>query len=305
MKKTGAKYLTIKRVGIVFLTLFVFLICFPTGTWAKKKTVDIIVFTGQSNMMGHGNADEAPKLKKNAGYAYLPVTGKGRLSELWEPFGKDEHEGDFCNIYGDENLVTGSMVTAFVNAYYTQTGTPVVAVPAGLNGSGSLMWKTKHYKAVARRVNAAKKAAKKKFKIGHVYMVWLQGESDATAMQRNEDGTCESGMTEAKYISNVKGMFKKVKNKAKVSKCFVIRIPSYYGDNKDPYGTSWNTYFKKIQKAQTNLCKDKNFVMVYSKTPSLGKSYMQQDYLHINQQGLNKIGKGAGKAAGKFALKDK
>ena len=295
-----------RTLTVFFLTTVFLMLFMPQEVWAKKKKIDIIVFAGQSNMMGHGNAEEAPSLRKNAGFAYLPVTGRGKLSPLTEPFGRDEHDGYFMNIYMDENYATGSMVTAFVNAYYAQTKTPVLAVPASMLGTGSQSWAARRYKGVVNRVKAAGKAAKKAgYKVDHVYMVWMQGESDATAMQREEDGTCESGMDEDVYIKNVKTMYKKIKKQAKTDKCFVIRIPSYYGEMKDPYGANWNVYFKKIQKAQTRLCNENDdFVMIYSKTPSMGAGYMQEDFLHINQQGLNRIGKTAGKNAGKYVKKN-
>ncbi len=302
MKRT----ITQRTITVFFLATVFLMILMPQDVWAKKKKIDIIVFAGQSNMMGHGDAEKAPALKKNAGYAYLPVTGKGKLSPLTEPFGRDESDGYFMNFYMGENYATGSMVTAFVNAYYSQTKTPVLAVPASMLGTGSQSWSSRRYKGVVNRTKAAKAAAKKAgYSVRHIYMVWLQGESDATAMQREADGTNESGMNADVYIKNVKSMYKKIKKQAKTEKCFVIRIPSYYGDMKDPYGTGWNTYFKKIQKAQTRLCdENQDFVMIYSKTPSMGAGYMQEDRLHITQQGLNRIGNAAGKNAGKYAKKN-
>ena len=296
-----------RLAGTFALVLMGALLLNPLQVWAKKKKIDIIVFAGQSNMMGHGMAEEAPQLREKAGFAYNPVTGKGRLSDLAEPFAQGENDGYFSNIYGGDIFATGSMVTSFVNAYYAKTKTPVLAVPASMLGTGSQLWADKIHIGVVKRTWAAKSAAKKAgYSVSHVYMVFLQGESDATAMQRNEDGTCESGMTEEVYIRNIKKMFKKVKKKAKVSKCMVIQIPSYLGENKDPYGTSWNQYFRKIQKAQKSLCKNNNdFVMICTKAPSLKESYFREDMIHLNQNGLNLIGTIAGRNAGKYAKKDK
>ena len=179
----------------------------------------------------------------------------------------------------------------------------MLAVPAAMMGTGSSSWATSRYKGIVNRTNAAKKAAKKAgYTVDNTYLVWLQGESDALAMQRNPDGSCDSNMSEKTHIKNVKKMYDNVAKKTDVSACFVIVIPSYYGPETDPYGVKWSTYYKKIQTAQIKLCKtyDEDFFMAYKKTPSLPASYFHSDHMHLTQAGLNKVGAAAGKAAGTY-----
>nr|MBQ8253072.1 Ig-like domain-containing protein [Lachnospiraceae bacterium] len=249
-----------------------------------QKTVDIIVFAGQSNMTGVGNAFSAPKLTHGAGYAYNYVTARKKFTVLKEPFGFGQDDSYFYN--GD--YCRGSMVTAFVNAYYQQTKTPVIAVPASCVGSGSVSWKDTRYKGVTKRLNAAVKLVKKKkMKVGHVYLVWMQGENDAFA-----------DMSASMHKENLQSMYKKIKKKTPVEQCLIISIANYT----KPNDFDLTKKFKRIQNAQKALCKSSNdFTLISTKATKLSDAYFQEDGLHIIQQGLNTIGKSAGRAAGKYA----
>ena len=90
------------------------------------KTVDLFMFMGQSNMAGRGIVTEkypekAPSLTKGAGYEFRAVSDPNQLYPISEPFGHNENHN---NGIDDKNLKTGSMVTAFTNAYYKNTGIP-------------------------------------------------------------------------------------------------------------------------------------------------------------------------------------
>ncbi len=247
-----------------------------------RSTIDIFVFCGQSNMTGVGNAASAPKLKQGAGYAFNYITDRKNLTTIKEPFGYGQDDSYFAN--GD--YCRGSMVTAFANAYYKQTNTPIIAVPASCVGSGSVSWKDTRYKGVIQRVNAAVKLAKKKgLTIGHVYMVWMQGENDAFA-----------DMTASMHKKNLTDMVKKIMRKTPVEKCMVISIANYTLD------ADIAKNFKRIQKAQKSLCNsNKNFIMISTKATTLSASNFREDGIHILQGGLNKIGTDAGRKAGAYA----
>lgn len=100
------------------------------------KTVDLFMFMGQSNMAGRGivtpeHPEPAPEPLPNAGYEYRAVSDPGKLVPISEPFGRAENRRGGID---DGDMKTGSMVTAFVNAYYTRTGVPVVGVSASKGG---------------------------------------------------------------------------------------------------------------------------------------------------------------------------
>lgn len=253
-----------------------------TCTVQVRSVVDVIVFCGQSNMTGVGNCASAPKLTQGAGYAFNYITDRKNFSPIKEPFGKGQDDDYFAN--GD--YCKGSMVTAFANAYYKQTNTPIIAVPASCVGTGSVSWVDFRYKGVIQRVNAAVKLAKKNgLTVGHVYMVWMQGENDAFA-----------DMSASWHKKNLTGMVKKIMRKTPVEKCMVISIANY---TKDPEIAK---NFKRIQKAQKSLCnKNKNFILISTKATTFSEGSFREDGIHILQGGLNKIGTEAGRNAGKYA----
>ncbi len=253
-----------------------------TCTVQVRSAVDVIVFCGQSNMTGVGNKADAPKLTQGAGYAFNYITDRKNLSPIKEPFGKGQDDDYFLN----SDYCRGSMVTAFANAYYKQTNTPIIAVPASCVGTGSVSWVDFRYNGVIRRVNAAVKLAKKKdLTVRHVYMVWMQGENDAFA-----------DMSASMHKKNLTNMVKKVMRKTPVEKCMVISIANY---TKDPEIAK---NFKRIQKAQKSLCNtNDNFLLISTKATTLSEGSFREDGIHILQGGLNKIGTEAGRKAGRYA----
>ena len=178
------------------------------------------------------------------------------------------------------------MVTAFVNAYYQKTKTPVIAVPASAVGTGSVSWADFRYKSVVTRVNAAKKLAQKKgLTVRHMYLIWMQGENDAFA-----------GMSAKQHTSNLKSMYQKIKKKTKMEQCFIIGLPKYYNDPEIANG------YTRIRNAQTRLCKSSSsFTMGSAKAATLSAAYLQGDGLHLTQKALNLIGTDAGRNVGNYA----
>lgn len=248
-----------------------------------KDHVDLIIFSGQSNMMGHGSASKAVTLTEGAAYEYKSVTDKKKLSILKEPFGYGQDSGNLVN----GELCTGSMVSAFCNAYYAQTKTPVVAVAASKLGSGSVGWSTIFYRDVEKRIKQSVKAVKRMgLKIDHCYLVWMHGENDVCA-----------GTSASQYTKRIGGMLKRITKDTAVEKCMLIQTGQYVynigaEDLADP---------AEIFAAQKQICnKYKEVILISSKASRLSKSYYLSDMLHFNQKGLNLIGKEAGRNAGKY-----
>ena len=158
------------------------------------KTVDIIIFGGQSNMQGQSErlsesievegayeykllCDEFVPLKNpvgenircdgSAGITYTPNV---KLSDWWN----GHVLGSAC--YGHTNLVP-----AFCRAYTKKTGREVVAVHTA-KGSTEISWwlpQTVGFDAIVSKGSAAIRKARALAEVGHIYFVWLQGESDA------------------------------------------------------------------------------------------------------------------------------
>ena len=250
-----------------------------------RDTVDLIVFAGQSNMAGAGgNYEQAPVPEKGTAYEYNCATDDERkLLTLREPFGDGTNRAYVLN--GRYVSGNGTLTSAFGIQYYKKTKVPMVGVPAAWGGSTSKTWLNNGLVDISiKRMNQAKKYLKKhKIKIRHIYVVWYQGESDG-----------QNGYSGASFISNMKKIYKMF-NKKGVEKIFMIKIAQQVNKM---------GIMNPIQEAQVKLCKtNKNFLMASTVASTMDKDIGRWyfDVIHINQYGLNVIGKEAGKYVGKYA----
>lgn len=253
-----------------------------------RDSVDLIIFAGQSNMMGHGEAAMAPKVPDGVAYEYKTVTDKRRLNPLKEPFGYKQDSGNLVN----GKYCTGSMVSAFCNAYFKQTNTPVVCVGATKVGSGCIGWSTFFYKDVQKRIKQSVKFLHKKgIKINHCYLVWMQGENDVCA-----------GTDKKTYVTAIGGMLQNMVKKTEVEQVLLIQTGKIVFN----IGAKELADPTEILAAQKRICqKYSGVTLISSKATTLEAEYYRNDFLHINQTGLNLIGKEAGKNAGKYAMASK
>ncbi len=272
------------RIGMTAIFLL-FLVCTGVLQKAERREVDVILFAGQSNMSGLGDASLAPVVPEGVGYEFRAITDPTRLYPLAEPFGENEHNPGMCD---DRGLLerTGSLVSAFVNSYYEQTGTPVVAVSASRGSSKLNTWLKEDglFMDAGKRLDTCLQYLNNEpdYKIRHIYMVWLQGESDTSAKD-----TVES------YMEGVQKLYGNFKILG-VEKCFVIRIG--LDQERDSAGID------HVIEAQTQLCRtSEDFVLVSTQAVTLTERGMMQDRVHYTQEGYNLIGEEAGRNAGIYA----
>lgn len=245
------------------------------------KTMDVILFMGQSNMSGaNGNASEAPDLIEGAGYEYRAITDPDSLHVLSEPFGENEHREGALD---DRELLErrGTLVTAFVNAYYEKTGMPVVAISASRGSASMNSWLNKGLKEDAKeRLEAAKTCLKKeKIRIRHTYMVWFQGEADANLKKTKEE-----------YKADMATLFASMKESG-VEKCFLIQI----GGDRENAGSQ-----DEIMQAQVELCEESEDLILASTLPASLEDMKDEGGVHFTQVALNMIGTDAGTNAGDY-----
>lgn len=247
------------------------------------KEADLILFMGQSNMSGAGgNAEEAPELIKGAGYEYRAITRPEELCALTEPFGEKEHKEDFLD---DRGLIErgGSLVTAFVNAYYRETKERVVAVSASRGSAQISSFNNYLVEDVIERLEGAKQTMMaQRVNIRHIYMVWLQGETDAYVKTSEEQ-----------YIGGMQKLLNTLQPYG-VEKCFVIQIGNaVMGD--EAVDTA------SMQKIQEKLCEtDDNFVLISTLPREISEPPYMEDGIHFTQKGLNFIGEDAGQCMGNY-----
>jgi Carbohydrate esterase, sialic acid-specific acetylesterase len=236
--------------------------------------VDLVMFMGQSNMSGTGESDKAPVVIDGAGYEFRAISDPTKLYPIEEPFGENENNEEGVN---DGDIKTGSLVSSFVNSYYSGSGVPVVAVSASAGGSTLHSWRKDGVLLpdAVNRYNTAKEwLIDNGYTIRHSYMVWLQGESDGNKQTTKEE-----------YITSIKDSVSVMQENG-IEKCFIIRI----GIRTEEPGM-----YDTIIEAQTELCRDnEDFILISTKAVELEHLGLMRDEVHYTQGGLNLIGEEAG-----------
>jgi len=241
---------------------------------ADSKTIDLIMFMGQSNMAGRGTAADSPVVPGGSGYEFRAITDPTKLYNIVEPFGVNENNSSGIN---EPGMKTGSMVSSFVIEYNKLTKRPVVGVSASKGGSSINEWQpgTAYLNDAINRFNAAKTwLTNNGYTIKNKFMVWCQGETDG-----------DNAMSKTDYTTKIKAMIEEMIAQG-IEKCYLVRI----GNHRDN-----PTIYDNIMSAQTELAKTyKNVVLVSTKFASMAVDGLMKDQFHYVQQGYNITGADAG-----------
>lgn len=236
--------------------------------------VDLVLFMGQSNIAGRGNAEEAPGVAEGNGYEFRAVTDPTKLYPVTEPFGVDENKEDGIT----ETIKTGSLVSAFINEYYLITQVPIVAVSASKGGSSIDEWQlgTPYLNDAIERLHAAKEwLGSNGNEIRRVFMVWCQGETDAL-------------MPKSDYVPKLTNMIEEMLSHG-VERCYMIRIGNKEGTD----------LYKSMIQIQTEFCKTYPYATLvstlYAGMTSDKLNLMKDDGIHYTQEGYNRVGVEAGR----------
>ncbi|MDF1962504.1 sialate O-acetylesterase [Priestia megaterium] len=241
---------------------------------ADSKTIDLIMFMGQSNMAGRGTAADSPVVPIGSGYEFRAITDPTKLYNIVEPFGVNENISTGIN---EPGMKTGSMVSSFVIEYNKLTKRPVIGVSASKGGSSINEWQpgTAYLNDAINRFNTAKTwLTNNGYTIKNKFMVWCQGETDG-----------DNAMSKADYTTKIKAMIEEMIAQG-IEKCYLVRI----GNHRDN-----STIYDNIMAAQTELAKTyKNVVLVSTKFASMAADGLMKDQFHYVQQGYNITGAEAG-----------
>ncbi len=220
--------------------------------------------------------DPTPFLEKGAGYEYRAVTRPNRLIPITEPFGREENREDGID---DGDKKTGSMVTAFVNAYYQCSGIPVVGLSASKGGSSILQWQPDrtYFADFKERFCSCKQYLKEEgISVSHTCLLWCQGETDG-----------DRGMTGESYQHYFMQLWKEMKHQG-VKQCFLILIGNYNGSEKISY--------QEIQDAQRRLTEEvPEIILADESFPAMKERGLMKDSFHYYQKAYNEVGTNAGK----------
>ena len=247
----------------------------------RIQSVDLILFMGQSNMAGRGDASLAPEVLPGRGYEYCAVTDPAHLHPLIEPFGRDENDPAGVN---EPGMKTGSLVAAFVNACTAQTGVPIVGVSCSKGGSAIAEWLpgTPYFKdAVCRAEKARRFLQKNGYAIRHSAMVWCQGCTDGDLHTAKDV-----------YKRDTEYAIHAFMAKAGLETCFLIQI----GNQRDE-----PTLYLPIQQAQEELAASSDdIVLVSRKFKTFAAKGLMKDKFHYLQPAYNEVGTEAGRNAAAF-----
>lgn len=247
------------------------------------KNVDMFLFMGQSNMAGRGivtcdHSQGAPALTEGAGYEYRAVSSPGRLYPISEPFGRLENRRGGID---DGDMKTGSMVTAFANAYYEKTGIPIVGVSASKGGSRIDCWQPGGEfldDTLARMKDTSEFLKANHYSIRHRFMLWCQGESDGDIAKPGRQ-----------YREEFECMLNAMM-KAGIEACFLIRIGHYNGSGSQDYS--------EIMAVQDRIAETNQHVVMVSRSFSeMKKRGLMKDDFHYFQEAYNIVGREAGENA--------
>lgn len=245
---------------------------------------DLFLFAGQSNMAGRGVCTArwpqgAPACTPGAGYEYRAVSDPDCLHPLAEPFGADEN--DPAGIF-EPGKKTGSLVAAFVNACYAQTGVPVVGVSASKGGAPIAVWQGRGdllSDALRRLERARRFLAGQGTTVRHCFALWCQGETDG-------DLATPPQAYRAAFLAMLGQLLQ-----AGVEMCFLITIGAYNG----PAGYD----YAPIRQVQLEMAaQDPNLCLVCDDLHTMRGRGLMKDAYHYYQQAYNEVGTAAGTAAG-------
>lgn len=246
----------------------------------NKQLVDLLLFMGQSNMAGRGDASLAPPVSLNAGYEYRAVSQPDCLVPLTEPFGVSEN-----NPQGvwEPGMKTGSMVSAFVNACYEKTQVPVVGISCSKGGSSIREWipGTDYYRDGCHRYRQGIQFLQSAgILLRSQSMVWCQGCTDA-----------DRGMAKTEYKEKTKVLLEGFIDMG-IEQVFLIQIGNHR-DDADRY-----VY---IQEAQKELADEmERVILVSERFKEFAKAGLMKDSFHYCQEGYNLVGTEAGEKTGTY-----
>lgn len=258
---------------------------------APAGTYDLMIFTGQSNMVGRGTAAGTTSYPP-VGMAYTLNYGETNTRPMTNAFKHFEVEAE------------GSMITPFVASYIAETGRKVIAVPCGKDAQFVAAWKD------GQPLNGAAKTAianakvfcdSNNINVGSITFHWNQGERDGKNV-----GSAEQ------YIQEFMEGWNNILDFSAFTRdqydyFFIHRVGCGYYPT-DETG-KWVGYLNvlRAQSAITANARFSDFYKVgYLQLASMKfeNGYMLSDATHFNDAGLEKWGTEAGKIVADAMTKD-
>lgn len=256
--------LTAKAVGTTTLT-----VDGETKTLTvDPAVVDVVLFTGQSNMVGRETSKYTVDIPAGQAYEYKYLGG-GSLTEVKNPVGET---------FGEVEVSSGSSIVPQFCADYVRSGRKIVAVHLA-RGGRSINYFTSNggaiYKDITQKYGACIEylTNSENFTVGHKFYVMYQGESDTN-----------NNMTAAAYTTRYMSFHSGLKKKFGFE--FGAMIAN--GRNSDPVN---HEGIKRIEEAKEAICKDNDDIIMADVSPynwyiAGDYSNIRSDLIHLNAEGL-------------------
>lgn len=236
--------------------------------------MDILLFGGQSNM--HGQTEACPEKIPVDGaleYRFLQNT----LIPLCHPVGEN-----IGNLLEGADQGRGSLIPDFCREYIEKSGKKVTAVPVAYGATTISQWlpedsKGAHYMLLRKAKDAIRAVKERGESVEKIYMIWLQGESDAIASTDAET-----------YKARVRRFRDILVKEVGIDDFCFIRVGKFVGDERDLV----------IIRAQEELSHEDGFDMITRVTgvctQDTAKYINPSASGHYNNAAMELIGKSAG-----------
>ena len=243
---------------------------------------DLFLFAGQSNMAGRGITcprfpETAPMVSPEAGAEFRAISDPHRLYPITEPFGVMENNPQ--GIY-EPGMKTGSLVSSFVQTYFTRTQTPVLGVSASKGGSSILEWLpgTPYFQDLCERYQRCMSyIAAHNIGICSRYLLWCQGETDG-----------DHGMSGDEYIRHFSEFWTALRAQG-ITHCYLIQIGHF-----NPYLAGPEAEFHDytgIMAAQHSIAERfPDVTLVSEKFETMLRRGLMKDAFHYYQAAYNEVG---------------
>ncbi len=253
------------------------------------NSIDIIVFSGQSNMQGQTETLLSNDPVENA-FEYLFLSDSKKC--LADPVGENirydgsggyppfEKNGDLSNWLSDHALGAScfgntNLVPSFCRAYINGSDRHVLAVHCAKGSTTISQWLfgTRNYEVMLKKVLSAKRHIEKEYSVRKIFFVWLQGESDAL-----------EGRSKEYYKERLTKLNSSLKSDIGIDRFGIIRVGHFTNDKRDD----------EIINAQSEICKENgDFLMLTEAAANMSKDpFYINPYAegHFNAKGLERLG---------------
>ncbi len=258
--------------------------------------IDIIIFSGQSNMQGQ---TESRPLTRPVPNAYEYLLRANECVPLNHPIGESFGDsGENLALLSCAHAKNGSLVPACCRAF-VKNRDRVVAIHVAQGATTISEWQpeTERFKLAMTKIKKGIDEVKRMGEIGHIYLVWLQGESDA--IYRVDRQT---------YLQKLITLKNAIKAEIPLEKFGIIRVGYFVSVCTWLEDDTMDVRIARdeaIMAAQEDAARtDSDFVMLTDITKDLSrdKTWINPHAQgHFNNKAMEKIGTAAGRTLAKLA----